>query len=131
MTITYRSPQLSDVDKLLEYINTLSSEQTFLTMQGKQLTKAEELSYLKSFLKDIKNKTAVKVFAFDNETLIGAADVKVGVGVIKHVGVFADNERAAHLYKKFGFKEYGVLPNGVMRKGVYTDHIDMYLRVKD
>ena len=45
------------------------------------------------------------------------------------LGVFADNDCALHLYKKLGFKQYGKLPNGMMRKGQYCDHIYMYLNL--
>lgn len=47
------------------------------------------------------------------------------------LGVFAKNERGVHIYKKFGFKEFGRLPKGVLRKNQYDDHINMYLRVED
>lgn len=46
------------------------------------------------------------------------------------LGVFADNERALHVYQKFGFKKYGELPNGLIRKGQYSNHIYLYLNLK-
>jgi RimJ/RimL family protein N-acetyltransferase len=167
--ITYRPPQLSDVDQLLEHINTLSKEETYIRKQGSQLTKEEEIEYLSGFIKDIEEGKAVKILVFDEDVLVGGADVKAGFGAEKHVGifgiviskeyrdqgigtelmkrtleeakkniknleiitlgVFSDNKRAINLYKKFGFSEYGTLPNGVIRKGEYYDHINMYLDV--
>lgn len=42
------------------------------------------------------------------------------------LGVFSDNERARHLYKKSGFKEYGMNPRAFMLKdGTYCDEIIM------
>lgn len=40
--------------------------------------------------------------------------------------IFAINDRAKHLYEKYGFKEFGRLPKGVLYKDKYVDHIYMY-----
>lgn len=42
------------------------------------------------------------------------------------LGVFANNPLASVIYKKFGFKEFGTLPEGILHKGKYIDHIYMY-----
>ena len=39
--------------------------------------------------------------------------------------VFADNERAIHLYEKFGFKKEGLLRMSVVRDGQYRDNYKM------
>src|SRR5208283_2259735 len=41
--------------------------------------------------------------------------------------VFGTNKHAQNLYKKFGFKVYGVLPGGIARKGRRIDSVLMYL----
>lgn len=46
------------------------------------------------------------------------------------LGVFGGNKLAFEMYEKFGFKEYGRLPEGVFRKGEYDDHIYMYKEVR-
>ena len=43
--------------------------------------------------------------------------------------VFSNNEKARNLYKKIGFVEYGLLPNGLSRNGEYSDEVLMYLNV--
>lgn len=43
--------------------------------------------------------------------------------------VYEQNSIAMNLYKKFGFAEYGRLPNGVLYKGTFYDEINMYLNV--
>jgi len=43
---------------------------------------------------------------------------------------FSDNLPAYRLYKKLGFKEFGRLPNGLFRKGKYSDEIDMYKEIE-
>lgn len=169
--IVYRYPKISDAEKLMEFMNALSSEETYIRMQGRQLTLKEEQEYLADFIKNIEENKAVKLFAFIGDELVGVADVKLDFGAMAHVGVFgivlkkeyrnqgigsallkktlleakqklkkleivtlgvfSDNERGIHLYKKVGFTQYGSLPNGVIRKGKYSDHIDMYLNMSD
>lgn len=43
---------------------------------------------------------------------------------------FANNPIAPDLYKSFGFKEYGRLPNGIAYKDGFVDDILMYYEVK-
>ena len=45
------------------------------------------------------------------------------------LSVFANNPIAKKLYEKMGFKEYGNLPNGIVHKGEFVDHIYMYKEV--
>jgi RimJ/RimL family protein N-acetyltransferase len=59
--------------------------------------------------------------------VIGQAKVE-GMRLVR-LGVFSDNEIARNLYKKMGFIEYGVLPDGLYRKGKFSDYISMYKRV--
>ena len=42
------------------------------------------------------------------------------------LGVFSNNSLALEMYNKFGFTEYGNLPNGVKLGKNYVDHIYMY-----
>lgn len=46
------------------------------------------------------------------------------------LGVFSNNSLALEMYRKFGFTEYGNLPNGVKLANNYVDHIYMYKLVK-
>lgn len=169
MNLTFRSPEPSDLKALLNHINSASAEHTFIRKQGEQLTKEDEQKFLDSTLKDIESKKAVMLLAFDGETLVGTADVRLGFGAEEHIGlfgiivhkdhrgkgigteltkqtikeatkhlptleivnlgVFSDNYRAIHIYQKFGFKEYGELPNGVIRNGKHYNQLFMYLDV--
>lgn len=43
--------------------------------------------------------------------------------------VFADNKKAISMYKSFGFKEYGKLPDGNKYKGKFVDDILMYKKI--
>lgn len=46
------------------------------------------------------------------------------------LGVFSNNKLAYEMYKAFGFKEYGLLPNGVKLTDGYVDHAYMCKKVK-
>ena len=42
------------------------------------------------------------------------------------LGVFADNDRARHLYQKLGFQEMGCIPNAFyLKDGTYRDEVQM------
>jgi RimJ/RimL family protein N-acetyltransferase len=43
---------------------------------------------------------------------------------------FGINIIGLNLYKKLGFKEYGILPGGLKRRGKYEDAILMYKKIK-
>lgn len=58
--ITYRLPKLSDVDQLLDHINTASREETYIRKQGYQLTRNEEEEYIKGFIDDIEEKKLLR-----------------------------------------------------------------------
>lgn len=48
-----------------------------------------------------------------------------GIRIIT-LAVFANNPRAIALYKKFGFKEHGLLRKGLFRRGTYVDEMYMH-----
>lgn len=51
---------------------------------------------------------------------------------IIQLGVFASNEQAVHLYKKFGFREVGRIRSGIkLQNDTYTDEIIMTLHLKE
>ncbi|MGE5042022.1 MAG: N-acetyltransferase family protein [Candidatus Levyibacteriota bacterium] len=45
------------------------------------------------------------------------------------LGVFGDNDLAYKMYQRFGFKEYGRLPEGSRHKNAYVDHVYMFLKI--
>jgi ribosomal protein S18 acetylase RimI-like enzyme len=46
------------------------------------------------------------------------------------LSVYGNNDRAQSMYKKFGFIEYGRLPEGIIHRDQYVDHILMYKKVR-
>lgn len=58
------------------------------------------------------------------ETVLNMADEWLML-VRVELGVFPDNERAIHLYKKYGFEEEGIKRKAIIRKGEYVDEMIM------
>lgn len=77
-----------DTQILLDYINTLSKEQTFIRFQGEQLTLEEEQKFVDKNIKGIEEKTAVQLLAFSEDKLIGVSGVYMSEKIEKHIGVF-------------------------------------------
>lgn len=50
---------------------------------------------------------------------------------IAYLDVFSENLPAQNLYRKVGFTECGRLPNGLYRKGKYSDVVMMYLNLEN
>jgi len=72
--ITFRMIKRDDTEILLDYINTLSQEQTYIMYQGRQLTYDAEDRYIENFMRDVEMGNAVKILAFHGDTLVGVAD---------------------------------------------------------
>jgi ribosomal protein S18 acetylase RimI-like enzyme len=45
------------------------------------------------------------------------------------LGVYSTNDIAKSLYKKMGFVEYGMLPEGITRSGKFEDEFLMYKNI--
>lgn len=61
------------------------------------------------------------------EYIVGQAQ-KMGIRIVT-LTAFADNDKALNLYKKTGFEEWGRLPEGLYRKGKYSDLVKMYRKI--
>lgn len=59
-------------------------------------------------------------------------EAKENIAQLKIVtlGVFANNPVAMEMYKRFGFKEYGNLPKGILYCGNVINHIYMYKNIE-
>ena len=166
-----RYPKRSDIQLMFYYVNRLSSEQTFISYQGEQVSLDFETRYLNNQLELIANKLGVTLLAFSEDTLVGVSSINMKERTSKHTGIFslsvdadfrgegigrnlmemvlkeaeeklpslqivvlslfASNAKAREMYEKFGFKEYGRLPKGLLYKGEYIDHEFMYKNIKE
>lgn len=77
-----------DEQQMTDYINILSKEQTFIYIQGENISLAKEKKYLKDQLKKIKTKQAVQLAVFADQTLIGLSGIELRDRAEKHVGSF-------------------------------------------
>jgi RimJ/RimL family protein N-acetyltransferase len=167
--ILIRYPEMGDLEKLLEYINTLSDERTFIRAQGEHQTLESEKKWLEDRLKEIEEKKSVHLLVFSGDALAGASEIHMMDRTEKHIGilgitiakkfrgegigktlmdliikeakkelpelkiitleVFSTNEIARNMYKKVGFIEYGLLPEGITRNGKFEDGVLMYKKV--
>lgn len=86
--ILFRPLKLADLDQALNYINTLSLEDTFILRSGEQVSLEEERKWLQDTEDALAKKTAVRIGAFYNGKLVGVSDIR-SLGLReKHVGLF-------------------------------------------
>lgn len=83
-----RYPKSNDAPALRDYINCVSKEQTFILLQGEQLTLKEEKNYLAEQLKKIAKREAILLCVIVAEKIVGVSGLKMKDKVEKHVGVF-------------------------------------------
>jgi len=86
--IIIRHVRRDDVGRLLNFINIISKEQTFILFQGEQMTLEEESRYVEGFIYKVENHMAIKLLVFHGEEFIGLADVVMKERAENHVGVF-------------------------------------------
>ena len=75
-TIEIRPPKKSDIKPLLKYVNDLSTEKTFVILQGEQKTLEEEKEYLNKSLKNISAGNIVQLLAFDKDVLVANVSIE-------------------------------------------------------
>lgn len=83
-----RLPTKDDIPALRDYINEISKEQTFITLQGEQLSLNEEKKQMNSKFKKIIKNQAVILIVFCSNKIIGIGDVTMQERTSSHVGVF-------------------------------------------
>ncbi len=86
--VVIRYPQSSDVEIMQQFINTASSEHTFIRMQGEQTSIEEEEKYLNGQLEKIQNHQTVHLLAFCDGELAGSSDIHMHDRTEKHLGTF-------------------------------------------
>ncbi len=87
LELIIRYPVKSDVEIMLNYINTLSDERTFITYQGEHETLESETRFLEEKLKNIENKSEIFLLAFSGDQLAGITWIGMSKKTAKHVGI--------------------------------------------
>ncbi len=167
-----RYPQFSDVEAITEYANILSTEDTYVTLSGEQLSLEEEQKYLEDEFHKIEDGDGVMLICTVDGNLVGNCSItrnqrgrkrsfhlgifgisihkdyrgqglglelakatideaKLNIDGLKIItlSVYKPNTSAVEMYKKLGFIEYGMLPEGTAYKDEYIDKILMYKKV--
>lgn len=109
--ILVRYPKPEDLQRMRDYINTLSSEKTFILFQGEQVTLDEEKEYLESQLKKIEENKSVNLLTFNEEKLIAISDLGMRNKAERHIGYFGIS-----VAKEFRGKGIGGLLMGLVIK---------------
>lgn len=77
-----------DAPGMLDYINTISDERTFISFQGEQLTIAEEEKVLATQREKMVKHEAVMLFVLIDHTIVGISGIEMKDKTEKHEGVF-------------------------------------------
>lgn len=90
-TATLCYPRMEDAPALLELVNAISKEDTFIRFSGEVLSLEEETEYLASEIEAIEMGDCVKLFCFVGSELAGCCDIRKDRSLLdrkKHVGIF-------------------------------------------
>ncbi len=77
----------NDAKKLLDFINPIIAEDTFIMRKpGDEIKLSAEKIYLKDQLKKIRKKEGVQIVAEYENRIVGSVDLRVGLSRSKHTG---------------------------------------------
>lgn len=83
-----RYPKKSDLHEFWRYINQISEEKTFVSIQGEKISLKEENKWLKTQLTNINNKVAIQLLVEIEGKIAGVSGVNMSKNAGAHVGVF-------------------------------------------
>lgn len=136
-----RYPKFEDTENMLTYINALSSEQTYVLMQGEPKTIEDEKEFLTKSLKNIKEHKGIVLLACAGDLIIGITNLEMQTGVASHVGDIGVSIAKEYRGEGIGSLLMDVLLNEaeanipqlkIVTLGVYEDNepaLDMYKKL--
>lgn len=86
-----RYPKWEDLHQMLDFINAISQEDTFVTFSGETVTKEGEMYYLAEMFKGMEMQDNLYLSCFVNDTFVGSCSIlrdMLGRRRSYHVGVF-------------------------------------------
>ncbi len=85
--VVFRYPQPGDAPAFLDYINTVSREETFISFQGEQLTLEQEEAWLSDRLAELERGVNVTLAAVLDDRVVGASGMGLKPLAERHIGV--------------------------------------------
>ena len=107
-----RHLEARDTQMLMDYINILSLERTFILRQGEQITLEEEKKFVRSQLIKIKEQKAIFLVVEVENKIVGATQINLKEKVHGHVGHLG-------ISLTFGYRDQGL---GAKLLGVIIEH---------
>jgi len=98
--VTLRAPRWSDLDDILEFINALVEEETYIIMDSK-VTREQEVEWLTGKLSNLENDKEIIVTAEVDSRFVGQTEIIPKSGRSRHVGVFG-------IALKDGYRDAGI-----------------------
>ena len=99
-----RFPEKKDKISLFLNLNKLSSEKTYIAVQGEKISKKETEDYLDRMISNIKDKKGIYLFLFYKDKLIGVSSLEKKIKIYEHIGKIN-----IHLENSFRGKGLGYL----------------------
>jgi RimJ/RimL family protein N-acetyltransferase len=128
--IMIRPPKLSDVDSLVELMNSLVEEKAMITVQ-KKVTRKQEKEWLLKTIKDNKEKQAFNLFLVINDKVVGNAGIFRGKLIKDHtasMGIIIGKEARG---KGLGEKLFrAVMAEGIKRFKLKIVTLDVFNKNK-
>lgn len=121
-----RPPQTSDLDQLLNFINALIKEDTFIAMAGKPKTKKEEAEWLKNTLKNIQKKETICLLAFDNQKLVANSSIDKRLGRFSHIADFGITVAKKYRGQKIGFNLASLVLEEAYKIGIRIAALEVF-----
>jgi RimJ/RimL family protein N-acetyltransferase len=98
--VTLRAPQWSDLDDMLEVINSLIDEETYI-INDTTVTREAEVDWLARKLSSLENDQAIAVVAEVDGHFVGQTEITPMIGCSRHVGVLG-------IALKDGYRDAGI-----------------------
>ncbi|MCH8820996.1 GNAT family N-acetyltransferase [Patescibacteria group bacterium] len=109
--ILIRYPTESDLQAMLNFINELSAERTFVRNQGVVFTLEQEKKFLDDHIKKISDKKIMQLLAFSDSKLVGVSGVDMKDRAQSHVGYFGISVEKDFRSKGVGSKLMEIIIN--------------------
>lgn len=125
-----REPRFGDEQAMLDYINALVEEDTFIMMNEKQNLE-EEKKFLERAREEIEKGERVQLLVWDGDVLVANTQVTKGKYRQKHIGTFGISVAKEYRGEGIGYKTAEmVIDEAVKRLGVSIIELE-YLEVNE